>query len=49
VLDRTVWHCVLIVAVWQPWMVTGRPAEEIERVVSNELTLVAVAAETELA
>ncbi|MFT5326683.1 MAG: hypothetical protein ACI8P0_004563 [Planctomycetaceae bacterium] len=48
-LDRTVWHRVLIVAIWHPWMVAGRPAEEIERVASNGLTLVVVSEESELA
>ena len=49
VLDRMVWHRGLIVAVWHPWMVAGRPAEEIERVASNGLTLVVVSEESELA
>jgi len=44
-----VWHWILIVAIWHPWMVAGRRAEEIERVVSNGLTPVVVSEESELA
>jgi len=49
VLDSTVWHRVLIVAIWHPWTVAGCVEQEIARVVGNGLTLIVVGGGSELA